>query len=111
MPTATVIPCKRPRVTVEPIADSGLHQCHVPGCGWEYRSVKSDHLGAPHHRRAHRAAVPTVSLIRTNGAEPYHVECTDCGFLRCDGTTTTRADAETVRDHHMSHDHGLVVCS
>lgn len=116
----TVIPCKRPKVTVDPHATAaGAYSatCHVPGCDWAYgtrpyQAVKSDaEQQATRHRAEHRAAVPSVAVVRSHGAEPYHVECMGCGFLRCDGTTTTRTDAEMVRDHHLSSEHGLVTCS
>jgi len=105
-----VIPCRRPKVTADPTGD-GLftHTCRVPGCGWTFTSVKSAQEPG-WHRADHRRAVPAVAVIRSHGAEPYHVECAGCGFVRCDGTTTTRSDAEGVRDRHLSVDHGLVSC-
>lgn len=107
------IPCKRPKVTIEPIDGSGLylHRCHVPGCGWTYRSVKSDHLGAPHHRQQHKAAVPAVELRKH--ATGYTVHCADHGQILVGGNprhTATRTDAEAMSAYHLSHDHGLVSC-
>lgn len=104
-----MIPCKRPKVTVEPSPVSeGLydHVCHVPGCGWTYRSVKSDHLGAPHHRRAHRSAVPTVTYAKGSYGFTVHWTCS-CG--KRDGAST-RTDAEAKVAYHLSRDHGLVTC-
>lgn len=109
MPT-TVIPCKTPRVTIEPsnVGGGGLydHVCHVPGCGWTYRSVKSDHLGAPHHRREHRDAVPTTETKPRADGDGFNATC-DCGAA---WIAPTRAHAKTWLRHHLELDHGLVVC-
>lgn len=113
----TAIPCKRPNVTVEPSPEYlGLfdHVCHVPGCGWTYRSVKSDHLGAPHHRQAHRDAVPGIvddHILDVLGrVQAPGSKCQDCGW-RSPSTCATKADVRFVVEDHLTHVHGLVVCS
>lgn len=115
-----MIPCKRPKVTVEwhpmvgqydpanPDADRGRHVviCHVRGCNFErqYHTVKAGaQEEAGWHRQAHRAAVPRTSIVRD---PEYGVHCEPCGGHR--RTFGTRIDAEAWLDYHLSSEHGLV---
>lgn len=104
----TFIPCKRPKVTVtESPEHPGLyiHACHVPGCGWTTRTVKTDHLGAPDHRRRHRAAVPGFT---TTDVGIYIIVRCSCGHEhRVHGT---KRDVAAHIEHHQTTEHGLVVC-
>lgn len=112
----TTIPCKRPKVTIDPRAgdrDAVDANCHVPRCGWTYPSdkqfiaLKSDAtFQATMHRQQHRNTVPDAYL--EHGAE-WDVYCTPCGgHLRTFGT---RTDAQAWLDYHLSAEHGLAVCS
>lgn len=110
MPT-TVIPCKRPKVTIEteavasgPLAHRA--RCLVPGCRWAYGpAVKTDaQQQATWHRGHHRAAVPdTAILLAHNG---HWAEC-DCGEK---WNAPTKAHARTWLRHHLELDQGLVEC-
>lgn len=121
---STVIPCKRPKVTIDPEhkrRDDGLewfvHRalCHVPGCSWLYdAAVKSDaEWQAKHHRAAHRDAVPKTSVDRCdggcNGRQGYIARC-ECGWTSHRGIVT-RSENESTLEYHLRHDHGLVSCS
>lgn len=119
MPTATnaVIPCKKPRVEVDPHPDDPTMNrvtCHVPTCGWVYpaepqrRAVKSDaNEWAVRHRGAHRKAVPHTD-VSSEGGPGFGSSC-ECGWKW--QHRGTRTDATMARDHHLSTDHGLVVCT
>jgi hypothetical protein len=110
-----MIPCKRPKVTVEPRTDSDtfLVRCHVPRCGFQYpqdlkfHALKSDADGmAAMHRQAHRAAVPETRIVKPMIDRPgYGAECA-CGWSV--GPDRTRTDAQSSLDHHLSSAHGLV---
>lgn len=112
------IPCRRPKVDVENLGHTRSEKwetwsagCKVPGCDWSYENIaKTDvEQTAVGHRAWHRNAVPSCTVrIRLGGG--YTVVC-ECGFVRQDGTTTTRSDAQRVEAHHLSNDHGLVTCS
>jgi hypothetical protein len=116
MPTTTnpAIPCKRPKVTVEPRPDGRefLVTCHVPGCGWQCPDDLQFVAGksyaqeeATRHRRQHRTAVPDV---RIEHDVEWDVYCKPCGGHR--RTFGTRTDAQAWLDHHLNAEHGLVVC-
>jgi Holliday junction resolvase RusA-like endonuclease len=106
--TASTIPCKRPKVIAEPVRGSDLveHTCHVPGCGWTFRTVKSAQEPG-WHRRDHRDAVPTVDLSR--GERGFTATCA-CGFQPYDGVETSRQSVEQSMNYHLARDHGLVTC-
>lgn len=117
-----MIPCKRPKVTVEPRTDSDtfLVRCHVPRCGFQYpqdlkfHALKSDADGmAAMHRRAHRAAVPETSVgLRPAGPNYEHrgyVATCGCGWESADGKLT-RSDVDATLANHLSTAHGLAVC-
>lgn len=114
----TAIPCRRPKVTVDNLGHTHSERwetyaatCRVPGCVWSYQNIaKTDvEQTAVGHRRWHRAAVPEC-VVRIHTAGGYAVSCA-CGFVRQDGSTTTRVDAANVEAHHLSNDHGLVSCT
>ena len=116
MTTSTVIPCKRPKVTVEPNQldhGSSVAACHVPHCGWTYptnpavsHAVKSDATEhATRHRALHRDAVPATRIAHEVEWEVY---CDPCGGHR--RTFGTRTDAEAWLAYHLSTEHGLVTC-
>lgn len=70
--TTSPIPCKRPKVTVEPhpsgVAGAWQGICHVPGCSAEpYNSVKTAcEEYAVRHRAEHRNAVPLIQVDKLN---------------------------------------------
>lgn len=109
-----MIPCKRPKVTVDPRTDSDtfLVRCHVPRCGFQYpqdlqfHALKSDADGmATMHRRAHRSAVPLVESVDLGA---YHLVTCACGHQhRVHGT---KHDAAAHVEYHLSSAHGLVSC-
>lgn len=114
--SAAIIPCKRPKVAVEPNQlDHGtsVATCHVPGCRWTYpanpetsRAVKSDATEqAARHRTAHREAVPVAFVQRD---VEWDVHCMPCGGHR--RTFGTRVDADAWLAYHLSTEHGLVNC-
>ena len=115
--SAAIVPCKRPRVTVDPrdvATDGVLAACHVPGCGWAYPqdlkryAVKSDaDWQAIQHRKDHRAAVPS-HRVTSDGGPGFVADC-KCGWRWA--YRGTRADAQQILDHHLSSVHGLVTCS
>lgn len=102
----TAIPCKRPKVTADPIAGSDLvdHTCHVPRCGWTFRSVKSAQEPG-WHRADHRRAVPATRVVHD---VEWDVYCEPCGGHR--RTFGTRTDAEAWLNYHLDVEHGLVTC-
>lgn len=102
----SAIPCKRPKVTAEPADGSGLvdHTCHVPRCGWTFRSVMSAEE-PKWHREEHKRAVPRAWIVRD---VEWDVYCEPCGGHR--RTFGTRAQAERWLDDHLSTEHGLVTC-
>lgn len=111
-----MIPCKRPKVTVEPRTDSDTYlvTCQVPRCGFQYpqdlkfHALKSDADGmAAMHRRAHRAAVPEVDLAR--GSRGFVATCA-CGWQSYDGAETSRQSVEQTLNYHLTSAHGLVSC-
>jgi hypothetical protein len=114
-----VIPCTRPKVTVEPHANGrpGCHSviCRVPRCGWSYGTgeliaQKSDAEDqATRHRRAHRDAVPATEILRFDSGV-YQASCS-CGWYRESPGVHTRTDNEAALAYHLSGEHGLVVCS
>lgn len=111
-----MIPCKRPKVTVDPRSSADCAHdanCRVPGCSWTYpadkqfMALKSDaDWQASRHRAEHRAAVPNAYLEH---AVEWDVYCTPCGGHR--RTFGTRTDAQAWLDYHLSTEHGLVSCS
>lgn len=110
--TQTVIPCKRPKVTIatEAVASGPLaHRatCQVPGCSWAYGpAVKTDaEQQATWHRVAHRGAVPSARVVKD---VEYDVYCEPCGGHR--RTFGTRVDADAWLNYHLSTEHGLVTC-
>jgi hypothetical protein len=119
-----LIPCKRPKVTVDPRTEPAtavgtvIASCRVPGCRWTYPSdltfyaLRSDATDqATMHRARHRDAVPTTTITKPDPDRPYLVECAACDTALQGSTTTTRSDAETVRSYHLTKVHGLAVCS
>lgn len=112
-----MIPCKRPRVTIEahakhfdtgaPPATYHLVTCRVPGCGFAYDAavVTDAAQQATWHRAAHRDAVPVTSIVKD---VEWDVYCEPCGGHR--RTFGTRTDAQAWLDHHLTAEHGLVVC-
>lgn len=110
------IPCKRPKVTVEPRAgakDAVDVDCQVPGCGFTYPAdkqfiaLKSDAADqATRHRQEHRLAVPRTRIEKD---VEYDVFCDPCGGHR--RTFGTRTDAQSWLDYHLSSEHGVVTCS
>ena len=119
------IPCKRPKVTVdprEPAHGTFDVNCRVPGCAWTYPSdkqfmaLKSDaEEQATRHRAEHRAAVPKSRVYRLPAGpnythRGYMAEC-DCGWYREAPGVTTQADNAAALEYHLSVDHGLVTCS
>lgn len=108
-------PCKRPKVRLVTI-DDGLTgtdlvfraMCWVPTCDWSYGpALKTDaEQQATRHRGEHRDAVPTAWIEHD---VEYDVHCEPCGGHR--RTFGTRVDAQAWLDHHLSVEHGLVVCS
>lgn len=105
------VPCKRPKVTVEPhpsgVAGAWQGLCRVPGCPTPpYNSVKSAcEEFAKRHRGEHRDAVPSIERTETGFTHEAH--CPEHGLI-CHGT---RTDVEASIAHHLSTQHGLVVCS
>lgn len=118
VPAATthVIPCKKPKVVVEPHPNDPTMarvSCRVPGCGWSYpsesqhRAVKTDASAwAVRHRTAHRSAVPGTE-VSSEGGPGFGASCA-CGWEWAH--RGTRTDATMARDHHLCTDHGLVTC-
>lgn len=106
-----VIPCKRPRVDIEPCAGGSVDlvgtRCLVPGCSWYYGpAVKTDATEqAVRHRRTHRDAVPDAHIDHD---VEWDVYCDPCGGHR--RTFGTRTDAEAWLAYHLSTVHGLVTC-
>lgn len=111
-----MIPCKRPKVTIEAYektfatgasATYHLVTCGVPGCHFTYDAavVTDAAQQATWHRAAHRNAVPVCSIVKDG---EYDVFCEPCGGHR--RTFGTRTDAQAWLDHHLSVEHGLVVC-
>lgn len=109
----TTIPCKRPKVGVEPHPSGvpGAWQgiCHVPGCATEpYNSVKTAcEEFARRHRAEHREAVPATWFEQL--ASGRYVFGCRCGWQTNAGTVT-RTDGEASLTHHLYAAHGLVVC-
>lgn len=108
----TVVPCRRPKVTIgtEAVASGPLaHRvtCLVPGCRFSYGpAVKSDaEQQATWHRQHHRAAVPdTAILLALDG---HQAEC-DCGEK---WMAPTKAHARHWLRHHLALEHGVVECT
>lgn len=109
---ATISPCRRPKVTVEPRddADTYIVRCHVTGCGFQYpqdlqfHALKSDADGqATMHRRAHRDAVPNVPVERTGAGFTALCETCDAGKY-----LAGRSEADEWVAHHLITTHGLV---
>lgn len=109
-------PCKRPKVTVEPVLDalgalvrplSHHVVCAVPRCGWTYGpAVKSDaDEQAKWHRARHRSGVPKTRIERDLEHDVY---CDPCGGHR--RTFGTRREAVEWLDEHLATEHGVVVC-
>lgn len=122
----SAIPCKRPKVVLEPRTTSPGEArydayCRVPGCSWTYpadkqfMALKSDaEARATMHRREHRDAVPKTDV----GLKPagpnyehrgYYAACLTC-MLDSPAGKSTRADVDAWLDYHLSTEHGLVTC-
>jgi hypothetical protein len=112
----TAIPCKRPKVTIDPHpngqSDAKVATCHVPACGWTYPrdlqfvALASDAQGeATRHRGEHKRAVPETRIVRDVEWDAY---CQPCGGHR--RTLGTRAEAETWLAEHLRVEHGVVTC-
>lgn len=111
-----MIPCKRPKVTIEPhekVFSTGstgtyhLASCHVPGCGWSYDAavVTDAQDQATWHRMRHRASVPATKVVRE---VEWEAHCTPCGGHR--RTFGTKKEAQAWLDEHLATEHGLVSC-
>lgn len=123
-----MIPCKRPKVTIEAHEKTfkrydgddatgtyHLVTCHVPGCTFTYdAAVVSDaQQQASWHRAHHRAAVPKTHIAGSAG-HGFHASCFDPAGWHHWGTSpgcTTRTDVEASLDSHLRAEHGLVTCS
>lgn len=110
------IPCKRPKVTVDPRPDDRNTTfdvtCHVPGCRFTYPADKQfcalsadANDQARMHRQAHRAAVPATRIEK----DPlYDVYCDACGGHR--RSFDTRREAQVWLDEHLATEHRVVAC-
>lgn len=115
-----MIPCKRPRVTIEAhpkhlsasdtTATYHLVTCGVPGCDWDYdAAVATDAADqATWHRQAHRQAVPAVEH-GTYIDDGRKVDLCACGWATPPGFSTL-ADRGRLTARHLEDDHGLVSC-
>lgn len=117
-----MIPCKRPKVTIEAhevqFAISGrtgiyhLATCHVPGCDFTYDAavVTDAQQQATWHRQAHRAAVPRTHIFKPTTDRPgYSACCYECMWDTPAGVNT-RTDVTASLDAHLASVHGLVTC-
>lgn len=110
-----MIPCKRPRVTVDQRVDRDAFDvnCRVPGCDFTYPrdktfvALKSDaESTAARHRQEHRVAVPRIETkVLDSGREAE--QCQHCGWVT---TSHTKTDRRAQVDYHLSSHHGLVSC-
>lgn len=109
-----MIPCKRPRVTVDTRLERDAFDvnCRVPGCTFTYPSdkqyvaLKSDaDATAARHRQEHRAAVPRIETEVIDGREAER--CQRCGWVT---TSHTKTDRRGQVEYHLAAHHGLVTC-